>query len=171
MIVLRGGGAGPQSEAPAWTAAERLPVEPELSRDRAADFRDADPDVDLDGAEHGEVVHHAALVADVAARDRLCLLGRGGIRHGAGEDRVGSQALDTHGRCTLHGPRNRGLDGERHRRSDGARRRGGWEQPPPGPGETVTSYWTMACPASVVAITVVRPGATPIRNRLVGEAG
>src|SRR3954467_12399030 len=36
---------------------------------------------------------------------------------------------------------------------------------------TVTSYWAIAWPASVVAITVVRPGATPIRNRLVGEAG
>ena len=29
----------------------------------------------------------------------------------------------------------------------------------------------MAVPASVVAITVVRPGATPIKNKLVGEAG
>ena len=50
------------------------------------------------------------------------------------------------------------------------RRRGGkaW---PPAPGATVTSYWTIAWPASVVAITVVRPGATPIRNKLVGEAG
>ena len=46
--------------------------------------------------------------------------------------------------------------------------RGVW---PPAPGMTVTSYWTMAVPASVVAITVVRPGATPIMNRLVGDAG
>src|SRR5689334_7253232 len=42
---------------------------------------------------------------------------------------------------------------------------------PPAPGATVTSYCTIAWPASVVAMTVVRPGATPIRNRLVGEAG
>ena len=41
----------------------------------------------------------------------------------------------------------------------------------PGPRVTVTSYWVIAAPVSLVAITVVRPGATPIRNRLVGEAG
>src|SRR5580698_7835597 len=42
---------------------------------------------------------------------------------------------------------------------------------PPEPGVTVTSYCTIAVPASEVAITVVRPGDTPIRNRLVGDAG
>ena len=171
MIVLVAAAPVRKSEARAWTAAERLPVEAELAGDRAAHLRDADSDVDLDGAEHGQAVHHAALVAGIAAGDRFCRLGRGGIRHGAGENRVGSHALNTHGRCTLHSARRPpGLDGERHRRTDGAgaAAAGG---APPAPGATVTSYWTMACPASVVAMTVVRPGATPIRNRLVGEAG
>src|SRR5271165_4156898 len=44
--------------------------------------------------------------------------------------------------------------------------------PPPGavagwlavPGVMVTSYWTIAVPVSFVAITVVRPADTPIRN-------
>src|SRR3954471_25000968 len=43
--------------------------------------------------------------------------------------------------------------------------------PPPPLDVTVTSYWTIAVPVSDVAITVVRPGETPIRNRLVGDAG
>jgi hypothetical protein len=32
-------------------------------------------------------------------------------------------------------------------------------------------WHAIAVPASVVAMTVVRPGATPLRNKLVGEAG
>src|ERR1700742_1479394 len=41
----------------------------------------------------------------------------------------------------------------------------------PEPGVMITSYWTIAMPVSFVAITVVRPAETPMRNRLVGEAG
>ena len=82
-----GRGAGPQAEAPGAGTAERLPVEAELARDLPVDLGDAHPDVDLDGAEYGQVVDHAALVADIAAGDCLRLLRRGGGRHRAGQDR------------------------------------------------------------------------------------
>ena len=69
----------------------------------------------------GRVILAVVLLALAALAQRF----GGGIRHGAGEDRVGSQALDTYGRCTLHSPRDCGLDGECHRRRDGAWCRGG----------------------------------------------
>ena len=176
--VMRGigrRGAGPQAEAPGAAGAQRLPVEAKLPRDLAVDLGDADPDVDLDAAQHGQVVDHAGLLADIAAGNRLCLLRRDCVRHRPGEDRVGSARRWTRtpdAPCTV-----RAMAAWIASAVAGLmvpapplRRASDWCRPP-APGVTVTSYWTIAAPASVVAITVVRPGATPIRNRLVGEAG
>ena len=113
-------------------------------------------------------------------RDRLDLQRRGGGGHDAAQHHgaAGRPHLDR--RRARHRLDDRGADGgggggadrrragrrrrRRQQRRRAARRR--WRRASPS-----RRIAAIGAPASVVATTVVRPGATPIRNRLVGEAG